>query len=102
MALQRARDLGIDSGVLYALLGTTAQLLGRDADAVSEYRAALERDPDLISAANNLAWLLAASRDPSLREPDEAVRLAEFALEKRQIPDAGFSIRCGRYAADAA
>jgi tetratricopeptide (TPR) repeat protein len=90
MAFQRARELGIDSGELYTLLGVTAQLLGRDADAVSEHRKALERDPDLISAANNLAWLLATSRDPSLREPGEAVRLAELAVEKRQIPDAGF------------
>jgi Flp pilus assembly protein TadD len=90
MALQRARELGIDSGALYGLLGTSAQLLGRDADAVREYRAALERDPDLISVANNLAWVLAASRDVSLRDPDEAVRLAELALEKREIPDPGF------------
>ena len=90
MALQRARELGIDSGALYAMLGTTAQVLGRDADAASEFREALERDPDLVSAANNLAWVLATSRDSSLRDPDEAVRLAELALEKRQIPDPGF------------
>jgi tetratricopeptide (TPR) repeat protein len=90
MALQRARELGSESGALYAMLGTTAQLLGRDTDAVAEYREALERDPDLISAANNLAWVLASSRDPSLRDPEEAIRLAELALEKRQIPDAGF------------
>jgi tetratricopeptide (TPR) repeat protein len=90
MALQRAQELGIDSGALYALLATSAQLLGRDADAAREYREALARDPELISAANNLAWILAASRDPSLRNPEEAVRLAELALEKRQIPDPGF------------
>jgi Flp pilus assembly protein TadD len=90
MALQRARQLGIDSGALYGLLGTSAQLLGRDADAVREYRVAGGRDPELISAANNLAWILAASRDPSLRDPGEAVRLAELATGKREAPDAGF------------
>ncbi len=89
-ALERAQALGIDSAALYGLLATSAQLLGRDADAVREYRMALARDPDLISAANNLAWVLAASRDASLRDPGEAVRLAEAALEKREAPDAGF------------
>jgi tetratricopeptide (TPR) repeat protein len=90
IALERARQLGLDSGALYGLLGTSAQLLGRDADAVREYRLTLERDPELISAANNLAWILAASRDPSLRDPGEAVRLAELATEKREAPDPGF------------
>jgi protein O-mannosyl-transferase len=90
IALERAQSLGIDSAALYGLLATSAQLLGRDADAVSEYRTALARDPELISAANNLAWILAASRDASLHDPGEAVRLAESALAKREVPDAGF------------
>jgi len=89
-ALERAQALGLDSAALYGLLATAAQLLGRDADAVREYRAALARDPELISAANNLAWAFAASRDPSLRDPKEAVRLAEAAVEKQTPPDAGF------------
>ena len=89
-AFERAQALGADSAALDALLGTSAQLLGRDADAIREYRAALARDPELISAANNLAWLLAASRDPSLRDPKQAVRLAEAAVEKQTLPDAGF------------
>jgi tetratricopeptide (TPR) repeat protein len=89
-AFERAKALGPDSAALDALLATSAQLLGRDADAIREYREALARDPELISAANNLAWLLASSRDPSLRDPKEAVRLAEVAVEKRTLPDAGF------------
>jgi hypothetical protein len=51
---------------------------------------ALARDPELISAANNLAWVLATSRDPALREPAEAVRLAELAVEKQTPPDPGY------------
>ena len=89
-AFERAQALGADSAALDALLATSAQMLGRDADAIHEYRAALARDPELISAANNLAWLLASSRDPALRDPKEAVRLAEAAAEKRTQPDAGF------------
>jgi tetratricopeptide (TPR) repeat protein len=89
-AFERAQALGADSAALDALLGTSSQLLGRDADAIREYRSALARDPDLVSAANNLAWLLAASRDPSLRDPEQAVRLAEAAVEDKAEADAGF------------
>jgi tetratricopeptide (TPR) repeat protein len=89
-AFERAKTLGADSAALDALLGTSAQLLGRDAEAILEFRSALARDPELISAANNLAWLLATSRDPSLRDPREAVRLAELAVEKQTEPNAGF------------
>ena len=87
---ERSKAIATDSAAVDALLATSAQLMGRDEDAIREYRAALARDPELISAANNLAWLLAASRDPALRDPKEAVRLAELAVEKRTQPDAGF------------
>ena len=45
------------------------------------YRAALRREPiaSVASAANDLAWILATSRDPALRDPAEALRLAESA-----------------------
>jgi tetratricopeptide (TPR) repeat protein len=50
-------------------------------EAITQYRKALESNPDLIEALNNLAWLLATSYDPFLRNGPEAVRLAERACE---------------------
>lgn len=49
------------------------------AQAVPHYRATLLAQPDLPDALNNLAWLLATSAEPSLRDGNEAVRLAERA-----------------------
>ena len=46
---------------------------------IAQYRAALQLQPDLADALNNLAWLLAASPDPNLRNGDEAVELASRA-----------------------
>ena len=63
---------------------------GRDAEAIAHGRAALARDPDLISAANNLAWVLATSSDASLRDPAEAIRLAETVVRETEPGDPGY------------
>ncbi len=47
--------------------------------AMAQYRAALQLHPDFANALNNLAWLLAASPDPRLRDGAEAVQLASRA-----------------------
>ena len=44
------------------------------------YREALRIKPDLVSAMTNLAWILATSTEPSVRQPSEAVHLAEEAV----------------------
>jgi len=49
-------------------------------NAVSEYEIALNLDPDLTDACNNLAWILAASPDASLRDGPLAVELARHAV----------------------
>jgi spermidine synthase len=43
--------------------------------------------PDFQTAANNLAWLLATARDPSLRDPALAVSFAERAAALSAAPD---------------
>ena len=48
-------------------------------DAMAEYTKALQISPQNVPALSNLAWLLATSADPSLRNGSEAVRLAERA-----------------------
>ena len=49
------------------------------AGAIERYRRAVESDPDLAEALNNLALLLAVNPNPSLRNGAEAVQLAEKA-----------------------
>ena len=52
---------------------------GRNREAIEHYRAALASHPDTPLVMNNLAWILATSADPDLRDSAEAVRLAEGA-----------------------
>src|SRR5262249_32211425 len=52
---------------------------GSARDDMGEYRKALQISPENLAALSNLAWLLATSADPSLRNGSEAVRLAERA-----------------------
>src|SRR5437016_5941804 len=49
---------------------------GQSAEAITHYKNALEISPRSISAANNLAWLLATSSTASLRNGDKALELA--------------------------
>jgi tetratricopeptide (TPR) repeat protein len=80
--LERARTAGADTADYHAVAGLAADRAGRDAEAIASYRAALEREPGHREAANNLAWLLATSEDPSLREPQEALGLARAVLAR--------------------
>jgi Flp pilus assembly protein TadD len=50
---------------------------GERADAVTLLREALALEPENRGALNNLAWLLATSRDSGVRDPAEALQLAE-------------------------
>jgi tetratricopeptide (TPR) repeat protein len=51
--------------------------------ALLDLRGALAADPGDAFAANGLAWILATSSDPALRDPLEAVRAAEWAVDAR-------------------
>ena len=63
-------------------LAEALQHLGRTREAVFHLREALRFDPDSMAALNNLAWVLASSNDPDIRNGAEAVRLAERACER--------------------
>jgi tetratricopeptide (TPR) repeat protein len=56
---------------------------GDGTGALLDLRAALAADPDDAIAANGLAWILATSSQPALRNPEEAVRAAELAVRTR-------------------
>ena len=54
---------------------------GDAAGAIARYRRALELDPNLVEALNNLTWVLATCSDASLRNGAEAVQLGEKACQ---------------------
>jgi tetratricopeptide (TPR) repeat protein len=54
--------------------------------AVAAYRSAIALDPDNPDALNNLAWLLATSDNPDLRNPREALTLARRAIALKKAP----------------
>jgi tetratricopeptide (TPR) repeat protein len=60
-------------------LGSALLAKGRVVDAITQYKEALHLAPENVAAQSNLAWLLATSPDPSLRNGPEAVPLAEQA-----------------------
>jgi protein O-mannosyl-transferase len=61
--------------------GRAAALLRKSdtAAAIVEYETALRLKPDYVEAENNLAWLLATSPEPSLRNGPRALHLARDA-----------------------
>ncbi len=75
--------LRIDPGYVQAhnSLGKALADSGKGQEAVTRYREALRLSPDFAEAHNNLAWLLATASDPGVRDPGEALRLAERAVE---------------------
>ncbi|MGE4403801.1 MAG: tetratricopeptide repeat protein [Desulfobulbus sp.] len=66
----------------YMGLGSIYEQTGRSDLAREAYTKALDVKPDFAPAANNLAWMIAESKDPDL---GEALRLAMIA--KQQKPD---------------
>ena len=49
-------------------------------------REALRLDPALDSAANNLAWILATSPDPRVRNPEESIHIMGHLLQEAERP----------------
>ncbi len=68
-----------DSFRLRYTAALTAEYAGDSRDAVRHYREAVRIDPSSRVAANGLAWLLATAAIEALRDPEEAVALAERA-----------------------
>jgi tetratricopeptide (TPR) repeat protein len=60
-------------------LGNALRQKGLIADAIAQFQQAAEIEPGSILFQNNLAWVLAICPDPSLRNGQRAVQLAEHA-----------------------
>jgi tetratricopeptide (TPR) repeat protein len=73
---------------LHAAMASVASAEGKLSDAVAHNREAMRLEPKLRSARNNLAWLLATSPDESLRNPTEAVQIAEGLRDEASRPSA--------------
>jgi tetratricopeptide (TPR) repeat protein len=78
--LTRALAHGQDLAEIHASLGFAAAAQGDAEDGIRHSREALRLDPSQLFAANNLAWALATHPSAALRNPQEAVRVAETAL----------------------
>jgi tetratricopeptide (TPR) repeat protein len=76
---QKAVELQPDFPMAHNNLGNACLLQGHTADAIQHWKAALKTQPDLPSAQVNLAWVLAACPDPSLRDTAAALALAQRA-----------------------
>lgn len=75
--LRRAVELAPESAVAHADLALGWIVEGRLPEAVDELRAALRLDPTLVPVRNRLAWILATTADPALRNAAESLALAE-------------------------
>jgi tetratricopeptide (TPR) repeat protein len=76
---QKLLEIHPESADAHANLGSAWLAKGRVRDAMEEYTKALQISPENLAALSNMAWLLATSADPSVRNGSEAVRLAERA-----------------------
>jgi arylsulfatase A-like enzyme len=87
--LTRALAHGEDLAGIHAGLGFAAFAQGDAEEGVRRSREALRLDASQVFAANNLAWALATHSSESVRNPQEAIRVAETALARTdsQPPD---------------
>lgn len=77
--LRQVVKLKPDSPASHLNLGTVLQKQGRDDMALAEYDRAAGLDPGLFQVWNNLAWVLANSRQKSLQNGPMAVAYAQRA-----------------------
>jgi tetratricopeptide (TPR) repeat protein len=71
-------------------LGRLLYRSGRTAAALGHFRAALERQPGWPEALNDTAWILATTADTTLRDPQQAVELAQRANLLAGTPQVNF------------
>jgi tetratricopeptide (TPR) repeat protein len=76
---QKIINLRPENSTPYVLIGMLEDQRKNHDVAADSYRKALEKDPNAVIAANNLAWLYATTGKGNL---DEAVRLAQGAVQK--------------------
>jgi protein O-mannosyl-transferase len=87
---RKALAIQPDDAEAHTSLGNAFLQKGWPEKAIVHYQKALEIDPREVNACNNMAWVLATSSDPSIRNGAMAVSLAEQAVEVSGGKDAIF------------
>jgi tetratricopeptide (TPR) repeat protein len=81
---QRALDSGLEDAYtahIHYNLGNALRQNKLVGEAIAHYQEALKREPRLLPAQNQLAWVLATCSDASLRNGFKAVQLAQQASD---------------------
>jgi tetratricopeptide (TPR) repeat protein len=81
-AYRQALRVGPSSPAEHANLGLLLARAGQVEEALARYRRALALRPGYAAWQADLAWLLATAADPKVRDPAEALRLAEAACQR--------------------
>ena len=79
-AFQTAVKVGPDDAETHINLANALRRQGLEEEAVAQYESALQIAPRSIVVLNDLAWLVATSPNPSIRNGSKAVALAEQAV----------------------
>ena len=77
---ERALALSPDTVDARYYLGKALVMSGRGVEGLAFWRQALSKDPDNLQVLNDTAWVLATSRDATLRNGNAALPLAERAV----------------------
>jgi tetratricopeptide (TPR) repeat protein len=83
-ALRTALQVEPDRWQTLAALASLSSQQGRNREALATFQRMHELRPNDMLVANNLAWILATSRDDALRDPAQAVKLAEAVCDATQ------------------
>jgi tetratricopeptide (TPR) repeat protein len=78
---ERALQIAPNLAEAHYYLGMTLVMRGQGAEGLKHWRQALKKDPDNAQTLNDTAWLLATSSDDALRNGNEAVTLAQHAVQ---------------------
>jgi tetratricopeptide (TPR) repeat protein len=79
--LTEALRLDPNSAQAHYSLGQALVQVRKINEAITHFEEALRLEPDWVGPMNDLAWLLAASKETTIHNPDKAVRLAQRACE---------------------
>ena len=78
---RKALELDPSHTLSYYNLGLVVSSTGKPGEAIRLWREALRLQPDYIPALNQVAWALATNPDASIRNGDDAVKLAQRAVQ---------------------
>ena len=84
--LDQKENKTVEDGLRYWIIGNIYYERQNLVRAASAYEAAILLNPRNPDALNNLAWLLATSDNPNLRNPQKALQYAQRAIGLKKAP----------------